>query len=44
MRDETLNGLVRGRHTSTTIPAKTGGIRAADLRNRCFNSPRPNHA
>ena len=44
MRDEGMNGLVRGRHTRTTIPAKTGAIRATDLLNRCFSSPRPNHA
>jgi transposase InsO family protein len=43
MRDEAMNGLVRGRHIRTTIPAKTGGTRAADLLNRCFNSPGPNH-
>ena len=43
MRDEGMNGLVRGRHTRTTIPAKTGGIRATDLLNWCFSSPRPNH-
>jgi len=44
MRDEGMNGLVRGRHTRTTITAKTGAIRATDLLNRCFSSPRPNHA
>ena len=44
MRDEGMNGLIRGRHTRTTIPAKTGAIRATDLLNRCFSSPRPNHA
>lgn len=44
MRDEDMNGLVRGRAIRTTIPAKTGGNRAGDLLNRCFSSPRPNHA
>jgi putative transposase len=44
MRSEDMNGLVRGRATRTTIPSKTGGKRAADLLNRCFSSPRPNHA
>ena len=44
MRDEDMNGLVRGRPARTTIPAKTGGTRAGDLLNRCFSSPRPNHA
>ncbi len=44
MRDEGMNGLVRGRSARTTVPAKTGGVRAADLLNRIFTSPRPNHA
>ncbi len=44
MRDEGMNGLVRGRSTRTTVPAKTGGVRAGDLLNRVFTSPRPNHA
>jgi putative transposase len=44
MRDDGMNGLVRGRPARTTIPAKTGGKRAGDLLNRCFSSPRPNHA
>lgn len=44
MREEGMNGLVRGRGTRTTIPAKTGGRRAGDLLNRCFTAPRPNHA
>jgi len=44
MRDEGMNGLVRGRGTRTTIPAKTGAVRAPDLLNRCFGAPRPNHA
>jgi putative transposase len=44
MRQEGLNGLVRGRKTRTTIPAKDGGRRAGDLLNRCFTAPRPNHA
>jgi len=44
MRDEGMNGLVRGRSTRTTMPAKTGAVRAGDLLNRVFTSPRPNHA
>ena len=44
MRDEGMNGLVRGRAAKTTLPAKTGGVRAGDLLNRVFTSPRPNHA
>jgi transposase InsO family protein len=44
MRQEGMNGLVRGRRTRTTIPAKTGGVRAGDLLNRIFTAPRPNHA
>ncbi len=44
MRDEGMNGLVRGRSARTTVPAKTGGVRAGDLLNRVFTSPRPNHA
>ncbi len=44
MRDEGMNGLVRGRSTRTTVPAKTGGVRATDLLNRVFTAPRPNHA
>ena len=44
MRDEGMNGLVRGRSAKTTVPAKTGGVRAGDLLNRIFTSPRPNHA
>ena len=44
MRDEGMNGLVRGRSAKTTVPAKTGGVRAGDLLNRVFTSPRPNHA
>lgn len=43
MRDEGMNGLIRGRRTRTTIPAKDG-IRAKDLLNRMFTAPRPNHA
>ncbi|WP_157887868.1 IS3 family transposase [Frondihabitans sp. PAMC 28766] len=42
MRAEGMNGLVRGRKTSTTIPAKNGK-RAGDLLNREFTAPRPNH-
>jgi len=44
MRDEGMNGLVRGRSARTTVPAKTCGVRAGDLFNRIFTSPRPNHA
>ncbi|GAB3125159.1 hypothetical protein GCM10027056_20090 [Glaciibacter psychrotolerans] len=43
MRQEGMNGLVRGRRTRTTIPGKDG-LRAVDLLNRDFSSPRPNHA
>jgi putative transposase len=42
MRDEGMFGLVRGRKTVTTIPAKNG-LRAGDLLNRQFTAPRPNH-
>lgn len=42
MRAEGMNGLVRGRKTTTTIPAKNGK-RAGDLLNREFTAPRPNH-
>lgn len=42
MRDENMNGLVRGRKTLTTIPAKNG-LRASDMLNRHFTAPRPNH-
>ncbi len=41
MRDERMNGLVRGRKTRTTIPGKDGR-RAGDLLNRSFSSPAPN--
>lgn len=41
MRDEGMNGLVRGRKTRTTIPGKDGR-RASDLLNRDFTSPAPN--
>ena len=47
MRDEGMNGLVRGRSTRTTAPAKTGGVQAGDLLirfNLVFTSPRPHHA
>lgn len=43
MRDEGMNGLIRGRKTRTTIPSKDG-IRAKDLLNRAFTAPRPDHA
>jgi putative transposase len=42
MRGEGMNGLVRGRKTTTTIPGKDGK-RAGDLLNRQFTAPRPNH-
>jgi putative transposase len=42
MRAEGMNGLVRGRRTTTTIPSKNGK-RAGDLLNREFTAPRPNH-
>jgi transposase InsO family protein len=42
MRDEGMNGLVRGRKTVTTIPGKNGK-RAGDLLNRQFTAPAPNH-
>jgi transposase InsO family protein len=38
-----MNGLVRGRKTRTTIPAKDGK-RAGDLLNRDFTAPFPNHS
>ncbi|MGH9301888.1 MAG: IS3 family transposase, partial [Acidimicrobiales bacterium] len=44
MRQEGMNGLVRGRTTRTTVPAREGGRRAQDLLHRCFSAPRPNHA
>lgn len=44
MRAEGMNGLVRGRTTRTTIPARTAGVRAPDLLKRHFGAPRPNHA
>lgn len=42
MRDEGMNGLVRGRRTRTTVQGKDGR-RAKDLLNRCFWAPHPNH-
>lgn len=41
MRDEGMNGLVRGRRTRTTITGKDGR-RASDLLNRAFHAPAPN--
>ena len=41
MRDEGMNGLVRGRKTRTTIPGKDGK-RAGDLLNRNFQASAPN--
>lgn len=41
MRDEGMNGLVRGRKTRTTIPGKDGK-RAGDLLNRNFTAEAPN--
>ncbi|MGH3732152.1 MAG: IS3 family transposase [Acidimicrobiales bacterium] len=43
MREEGMNGLVRGRKIRTTIPAKDGR-RAGDLLNRDFSAPHPNHS
>ena len=43
MRDERMNGLVRGRKIRTTIPGKDGN-RAGDLLNRDFTAPHPNHS
>lgn len=44
MRQEGMRGLVRGRKTRTTIPAKNGGVRAGDLLNRQFRTAAPNQA
>ncbi len=42
MRQEGMNGLVRGRKTrTTTVPGKDGR-RAGDLLNRDFTAPAPN--
>ncbi|MET4062126.1 putative transposase [Arthrobacter sp. UYP6] len=41
MREEGMNGLIRGRKTRTTIPGKDGR-RAGDLLNRDFTAPAPN--
>ncbi|MGY4543955.1 hypothetical protein ACVWY0_003898 [Arthrobacter sp. UYNi723] len=41
MREEGMNGLIRGRKTRTTIPGKDGR-RARDLLNRDFTAPAPN--
>ena len=41
MRDEGMNGLVRGRKTRTTVLGKDGR-RAGDLLNRDFTAPAPN--
>lgn len=43
MRLAGMSGLVRGRKTRTTIPAKDGK-RAGDLLNRDFTAPLPNHS
>ena len=43
MRDEGMNGLVRGRKVRTTISGKDGR-RAADLLNRQFRTGAPNRA
>ena len=43
MRDEGMAGVIRGRKTRTTIPAKDGK-RAGDLLNRDFTAPFPNHS
>jgi putative transposase len=42
MRDEGMNGLIRGRAVRTTIPAKDG-TRSGDLLGRDFSAPWPNH-
>lgn len=41
MREEGMNGLVRGRKTRTTVPGKDGR-RAGDLLSRDFTAPAPN--
>jgi putative transposase len=41
MREEGMNGLIRGRKIRTTIPGKDGR-RAGDLLNRDFTAPAPN--
>jgi len=41
MRDEGMNGMIRGRKTRTTIPGKDGR-RAGDLLNRDFTAEAPN--
>ena len=41
MREEGMNGLIRGRKTRTTIPGKDGR-RARDLLNRDFSAPAAN--
>ena len=43
MRAEGMNGLVLGRKTVTTVPARNSN-RAGDLLNRQFTAPRPNHS
>lgn len=43
MRQEGMRGLIRGRKTRTTIPAKDGR-RARDLLNRHFHTGAPNRA
>jgi len=43
MRLAGMNGLVRGRKTRTTVPAKDGK-RAGDLLTRDFTAPFPNHS
>jgi transposase InsO family protein len=44
MRAEGMRGLVRGRKARTTVPARDGGKRAADLLNRQFRTSAPNRA
>jgi transposase InsO family protein len=44
MRQESMRGLVRSAKVRTTIPAKDGVARAADLLNRCFSAEAPNTA
>ncbi|MCD2158358.1 hypothetical protein LQL77_32580 [Rhodococcus cerastii] len=43
MRDEGLNGVVRGRQHRTTIPGGKDSRRAPDLLDRDFTADAPNH-
>jgi putative transposase len=44
MRQEGMRGLVRSAKVRTTVPAKDGAARPADLLNRCFSAAAPNTA